>query len=285
MRNTAFAFALVALLAAGPARAHDTWFQPLGDGGVLALGTGTRFPVQDFAIGAEQLVQHGCRDARGRAVPLVPLRTVRSALWLQPAPAAADCWAQLQPFEIELTPAIVAVYLDEIHASAAVRAAWADQQARGLPWRERFTKHARIVRSASGAAALPSALGLDLLMAGEGPAQPGDTLRFQLLRDGRPLGGQALELVDADGRCGGWRHTDADGRVVFTVPAPGRWLLRGTELRPVADRPGEWDSRFVTLAFEVAQNGNTLNSNSRSASHTAASAAISAEPPVNTTRR
>jgi hypothetical protein len=35
------------------------------------------------------------------------------------------------------------------------------------------------------------------------------------------------------------------------VPLAGRWILRGTDLRACAERPGTWDSRFVTLAFGV----------------------------------
>jgi hypothetical protein len=37
------------------------------------------------------------------------------------------------------------------------------------------------------------------------------------------------------------------------APLPGRWLLRGTELRLSQERPDTWDSRFVTLAFDVAR--------------------------------
>ena len=64
--------------------------------------------------------------------------------------------------------------------------------------------------------------------------------------------GQWIELVDASGISGGWQRSDADGRVQVVPPAPGRWLLRGTELRPDAEDPERWVSRFVTLALEVA---------------------------------
>jgi len=68
-------------------------------------------------------------------------------------------------------------------------------------------------------------------------------------------------------------------------------LLRGTDLRPSSERPGTWDSRFITLAFEVAdapvqpaQNDSSLSSNARSANHSDASTAMAAEPPTNTPR-
>ena len=48
-----------------------------------------------------------------------------------------------------------------------------------------------------------------------------------------------------------WLQTDAQGRVRAQAPSPGRWVLRGTDLRLSATRPDAWESRFVTLAFEV----------------------------------
>ena len=73
---------------------------------------------------------------------------------------------------------------------------------------------------------------------------------FRLLQDGRPLAGQALELIAENASFGIWRRSDAEG--VVTVPAlpAGRWVLRGTHLSLAAD--GRWHSAFVTLAFEVA---------------------------------
>jgi hypothetical protein len=35
------------------------------------------------------------------------------------------------------------------------------------------------------------------------------------------------------------------------LPFGGRWLLRGTDLRPSATRPDSWESRFVTLTLEA----------------------------------
>jgi hypothetical protein len=79
----------------------------------------------------------------------------------------------------------------------------------------------------------------------------GDRLAFQVLRDGQPLADFAVELRSATVRFGQWGRTDADGRVEFKPPLPGRWLLRGVDLRVSATDPDAWDSRFVTLAFEV----------------------------------
>jgi hypothetical protein len=235
---------VAAWLAAAPAAAHDTWFAPQPDG-TLALGTGNRFPVQETAVGPEYLERQGCRVGNGDAAaarPMQPLHHTEQALLLRPAAGARSCWAQLLPLDIELTPPLVAVYLDEIQAPAWARQAWARQRAEGLPWRERYVKHARIELAPDAA---PVPLALDLVRS----AGADGGLRFQLLQDGRPLPGQALELVAENAPFGIWRRTDAQGGVSVPALPAGRWVLRGTHLRLADD--GRWHSSFVTLAFAV----------------------------------
>lgn len=265
-----------------PARAHDTWWAPLpaterGEA-VLALGTGNRFPVQDSLIPLQQVAQSGCVASQGeqpggsatRGWPLrwtadrpdaLLLRTTRPV----PATVALSCWAQMTPVDVRIDKAdIVNTYLAEIHATPAVRERWAALQARGLPWLETFVKHARtelnpplpgpasdLATSVVPTPAIPG-LGLDVRI--ESPRRPlraGDTLRAQVLRDGQPLAGQAMELRSDLSPLGLWRSTDAQGRLEITLPLAARWLLRGVDLRPSAQHADQWDSRFVTLAFEV----------------------------------
>jgi hypothetical protein len=231
-----------ALVAAAPALAHDTWFAPQAQD-VLALGTGNRYPVQETAVGREYLERQGCHTAAGTESTMQPLRHTGQALMLRPTAQARSCWAQLVPLDIELAPPLVAVYLDEIRAPAWVREAWARQQAEGRPWRERYVKHARIDLAPDAA---PAPMAMDILrsVAADG------SLRLQLLHEGRPLAGQALELIAENAPVGIWRHSDGQGVVAVPALPPGRWLLRGTHLRLDAD--GLWHSAFVTLAFEVA---------------------------------
>jgi hypothetical protein len=265
MRRLFFLSLALWLMAAG-ARAHDTWFQPgprARDGSApLALGTGNRFPRQEFSVGEASLQQRGCRtrESRPATLPLLTVRDTEQALVLRAPGRAArawtSCWAQQQPFEIELPPEKVEVYLAEIRPPENVLASWADMKARGLPWRERYAKHARIELGARGTpAAAPHATGMAmdvLLEAAHEPLRAGDTARFQVLRDGHPLAGLAVALHGDASPIALWGRTGADGRVSLRVPLPGRWILRGTDLRRAEDRPDTWDSRFVTLAFSVA---------------------------------
>ena len=248
---------------AGVATAHDSWFEPLPTARRgehwLALGTGNQFPLRETAISAEYLQQQGCRHGDGESTPLAALRTTANALILRAASHAADassCWVQLTPFQIEIPPDKVALYLDEVRPAQPVLDAWAAMQARGLPWKERYTKHARIElhgAAAQGAVATSAVgMGMDVLLsAARAPLQAGDSLNFQLLRDGQPLPDFAVELRHEGQPSGLWLRTDGRGRLHFKPAQAGRWLLRAIDLRLSVDTPDTWDSRFVTLAFSV----------------------------------
>ena len=259
------ALLLLALGASG-AQAHDTWFEALPEPKTgelrLALGTGNRYPVHEVSIGAASVEAAFCRGAGGTVQPLRPLQGGRRALQLglqAPAGTALSCWAQQAPQQLTLARASdkIPLYLDEIKAPAAVRQRWAALSARGLPWQETYTKHARIERGASAPKPLP--LGLDIVLDSAAPPA-GGKLGLRVLRQGQPLAQFAVELVHAGSGLGFWLRTDEAGRAHVTVPLGGDWLLRGTDLRPHAHVQDAWESDFVTLAFTAVEtaNGNEL---------------------------
>ena len=265
--RNAVAFMLAAFTAC--AHAHDTWFAiraaTLPGTLVMALGTGNLFPVQEFPVDAGHLREHGCRQS-GQAVALKAFADTSASLLLSARPANAGsvtCWSELTSFEIELEPDKIDIYLDEIKASPLLRQRWASMQARGLRWRERYVKSARVEIAASVDAmaptpaatpATPAPMTMDvLLLSGLQPIRAGEPLAIQVLRDGVPLSGFAIELRgEAPGQTR-WFETDAHGRAFTRAPSAGSWIWRGTDLRVSATDPGVWESRFVTLAFEVLQ--------------------------------
>lgn len=255
------------LLVHGPlTHAHDTWFSSLpaaqtGGPTRLALGTGNRYPVLEFNPQAISVAEAGCRSASGRPLALLPDAEAATHLVMRvrnpnDRVAARTCWAQLKPFEVVLSADKVSAYFREIRPSDAVRQAWARLQQRGIPWQERYTKHARIelapAADVTTAATEPSPLGMDaLLLTPPAEVRPGATLAFVVLRDGQPLADFPVELVSERQRFGIWRQTDGQGRVSAPVPFSGRWILRGTDLALSATQPDRWESHFITLAFEV----------------------------------
>jgi hypothetical protein len=245
-----FAF-LAAALALAPADAHDTWFARQADG-TLTLATGNRFPVGELAVDTKYFARHGCRGEPGGVAPLAsPLVLVRytdtASVLRAPAPGTQACWVQLEPFEFELPADKIEVYFKEIRPSAAVLQAWAQLRARGLPFIERYTKSARIDLGVSNA---PVGTAMDVLRETPAP-KAGAEAMFQVLREGKPLADFNVELVNERSPIGLWHRTDAEGRVRARLPLPGRWLLRGTDLRVSERDATKWESQFITYAFDV----------------------------------
>jgi hypothetical protein len=248
--------------------AHDTWFEPLSRNArgelAMSLGTGDKFPAHDVAIGPDLMQSNGCRaaGASGKATRLRLLRSEdRSASYRVATGAAAGepvtCWMQMHPIELQVADATADQYLKEIGAGPALRAQWDAMRARGVGWHERYVKSARIEWAGGDGVSgplrtEPVGTPMDVLMSA--PRQPvlvGDTVSFQVLRDGEALSDLPVEFVNDVSPIGLWRRTDAQGRVTMTLPLAGKWMLRGTDLRLSAANPDFWESRFVTLTFEV----------------------------------
>lgn len=247
------------------ARAHDTWFEPLSRNArgdvALALGTGDKFPKHEVGISAELVRTQACRRNAPKAEP-VRLRHLRDdthhSSWRSATGAAADegwsCWMQMHPIELQVSNENAELYLKEIGASAQLRAHWQALRARGVGWQERYTKTARIEWAAGPGALATQATGtpMDVLMsAPRQPLRAGDTVSFQVLREGQPLADLPVEFVNDVNPLGIWRRTDAQGRVSLPLPLAARWMLRGTDLRVAAHNADFWESQFVTLTFEV----------------------------------
>jgi hypothetical protein len=252
-------------LGAGLAHGHDSWLSPSRHDApagevALELATGSRYPLAEVAPAPASVLRPSCVDTAGRAVGLTPSRVQDQ--WLELAASRAQapgaCWLALAEAEIVIEPALVKVYLAEIQASPAIRETWQSLQARQLPWRERYRKFARIELPPASdlspvqwrALRQPVGLGLEIVVLGDQPIAVGQGLAFQVLRDGRPLAGLPVELVSERSPLGIWQRTDAQGVLRHALPFPGRWLLRGVDLRTSAADPTVWESRFTTLAIE-----------------------------------
>ncbi|MDH4061502.1 MAG: DUF4198 domain-containing protein [Aquincola sp.] len=256
MRRLPVLLSLVATAVAS--RAHDTWFEPLPARGevALALGTGNRFPVFDLAVDTKYFVKSGCRGGDGRSRALEWQRYTDKTTLLRVranGTPVSTCWIQLEPFEFELPQDKIEIYFREIRPSAAVLAAWAGLRARGLPFLERYTKNARIDLG-STTASQPTGTAMDVLReAPAGALAVGAEATLRVLREGKPLADFPVELVNERNPVGLWHRTDAEGRIRAKMPSPGRWILRGTDLRLSASDPTRWESQFITYAFEVAR--------------------------------
>jgi hypothetical protein len=261
-RVIAWTLAAGALCAAGGALAHDSWLAPASSsvgGTALVFSTGNRYPRGESAPAPDSVAAAACVDGKGQRHKL-NARAGRDpvALGMQStARGPAACWATLHPHEVTLDARLVDVYFREIRPPAEIRAAYAEQAQRGHGWHETYTKFARIERSngrtppeALRHLRAPAGLPLEVVILGDQPVAAGAELAFQVLASGRPVPGLALELVSERNPLGIWTQADAQGRIRFTPPFAGAWLVRGTLVEPEG-APGRWRSRFVTLAFEA----------------------------------
>lgn len=74
---------------------------------------------------------------------------------------------------------------------------------------------------------------------------------MQLLVEGRPVSAALVTAVSRGARLEG--RTDANGHVSFTIPSSGSWLIKTVHMaRPAmaGTPPADWESYWVTLAFE-----------------------------------
>jgi uncharacterized GH25 family protein len=261
MRVMRYTSALLLLLLAGRANAHDTWLLPdrfrVAKGESLGFGltSGMDFPAPETAVAADRLLSRSFRLAE-RVESLTPGKA-DLALRLSAAAAAegiAAVWVATRPRTLTLTPEQVDEYLAEVGATDTVGPLW--RKSGQTSWRETYAKLAktfvRVGEAADGSWAEPVGLSLELVPEAD-PTRlgVGDTLALRLLLDGRPLADFPVGAAPAVPGRPLLLRTDAQGRVSVRLSQPGPWMLRVTRIVPSALRAGEWDSAFTTLTLDV----------------------------------
>jgi len=249
------------LLLATPLLAHDTWITPdrfaahRGETIALHMTSGMEFPKLDTAIKPDRVARAVIRV--GRQSSAMKTRAGEHSLDFRiriRSTGVATVAVELQPKSIELTPAQVTEYLDEIGADADLRRLW-NERPEPKRWREIYTKHAKsfvLVDKADASWKEPVGLGLELLpLVNPTSLQAGDTLSIRLIESGKPLANFPVGVVHQADSHGTIVKTDSDGRVRVPLPKPGRYMLRATHLRPAQRADAEWISDFTTLTVNV----------------------------------
>lgn len=246
--------------------AHDTWLIPArfqiapGEAVTLDLTSGMEFPKLDVGPKRERIQAVVCRLA-GRTFELTDFEAAPNSLRIKavlPDPGVAALWVKSPPKEIELKPDQVQEYLDEIDAPAIVRQQWASAK-EPKRWRESYRKHSKTfvrVGDAKADASWREPVGMFLEEVPEKDPtalRAGDDFPVRVLKDGKPFADFSLGIVAEGDPKGSIQKTDGGGRVSFRLNKPGRWLLRGTDLRKSNKQHVDWESDFTTLTIEVAK--------------------------------
>jgi uncharacterized GH25 family protein len=243
--------------------AHDTWLIPedarvaTGAEIRLDLTSGMAFPALDSAISPERVVIAKSRLA-GTTLDIDDRRAGETSLTFAFTPNAsgiATVWVELGPRSLELTPAQVDEYLDEIGADVKLREL---AKRRGTArWREQYTKHTKTFVAVGtpkedAAGTEPVGLGLEIVPARDPTAfHAGDSLPLRVFRNGVPLPNFRVGALREGAVTAEYETTDIQGRALLKLPQAGRWLIRGTDLRPATSPDLEWESDFTTLTIDV----------------------------------
>ena len=248
---------LLALTLASSAFAHDTWIAPdqFGQCGAVTLHmtSAPEFGKLETPIEPSR-VQRAIIVIPHRRINMTPVVAKRSLDFNVDVPEEGMSIAavELAPKTIDLTPAQVTEYLDEIGASDDIRA---QRNAHPGRWRETYTKHAKtfIRCSGRGDAYLSLDMGFEMIPQGTDPTalKAGDTMRVVLVAPKQPPVVAPI-VVEREGA----------GRVATVMPGkdriaaikfdqPGRYMLSATWLRPGDGNAADWVSDFTTLTFDV----------------------------------
>jgi uncharacterized GH25 family protein len=252
---------ILALLTATALLGHDTWIAPdrfaarRGDTITVHMTSGMAFPKLDTAIKPDRveraLMRLGNRSSKITAHAAAHSLDFQARVHRK---GVATLAVELQPKSIELTPAQVTEYLDEIGADADLRRLWNDRQ-EPKRWREIYTKHAKsfvLIEKADDSWKEPIGLVLEFvpLMNPTG-LHAGDSLPVRLIEGGKPLADFSVGVVRGEDARGTIVTTDADGRATIPLPRSGRYMVRATHIRPAQRADADWTSDFTTLTVNV----------------------------------
>lgn len=158
----------------------------------------------------------------GSTFAIVRRTPVKGALRLEavlPRRGVAAIWITLKPRTLELTPSQIQEYLNEIGAPDSIRALY-PPTGPNPRWRETYVKQAKTFITVGKLLAdtswkVPVGTSFEIVP-GTDPRtiESGDTVEFQLLRNGLPFGNFPVGSV-GDGTPPILRRTDVDGRVRF----------------------------------------------------------------------
>jgi uncharacterized GH25 family protein len=263
MRRPRFFSALFLILILSIASlAHDTWLLPRqafvapGTRVLLDLTSGMKFALIDFAIKPDRIDVARCR-LNGKTFEIEERTSGAKSLQLSvtlPDPGIATIWVELGPKSLELTPKQVQEYFAELNASRELRQVWASA-GKARRWRELYVKHAKTFVAVGANTADESwqqPVGMALEIVPEtNPAslRAGDDFPVRVLRNGTPLANFSLGIIREGNTLPRFKTTDAAGRATFRLARPGKWLLRGTDLRQSTKPDTEWESDFTTLTI------------------------------------
>jgi len=244
--------------------AHDTWLAPrtfnaaLKAKAYLDLTSGMAFPSLGTSIRPDRIDVARVR-LNGKPDDLTSHSSLRHSLAFLTQfnePGIATCWVELKPRQLELTPKLVEEYFAEIDATKEVRDEWNNMKGQKR-WREIYVKHAKTFiavgdNGKDNSWSEPVGMALEIVpLNNPTTLKAGQPFSLRVLKDGQPYPNFRVGIVFVGNSKGEFRTTDSEGRADFQLPRPGKYLLRGTNLRRSTKPDLEWESDFTTLVIQA----------------------------------
>jgi uncharacterized GH25 family protein len=249
---------IVVCATAFPAAAHDFWIEPstfrpaVGTTFTTGLRVGQDFlgdPVPRVTAGIDRFF---VRDAEGeREVIGRENRDPAGYVHIE-VPGLAIVGYRSKPSRLDLD----AVKFEEFLRQEGLEAISALRATRGestKPDHEIFSRCAKALIVAGGAqpSGYDKVLGFRLELVPE-TSPYGARSRFRLLYEGKPLqGALVIALSQSEGAARMLARTDRQGRVEFSFPRNGVWLVKSVHMIPAPAASGvEWESLWASVTFE-----------------------------------
>lgn len=247
----------------GSLAAHDLWIEPTAFSSDLGRVVGVKLRVGDHFRGdpvprsEESIEQFVVADSTGRRQIVGRDGSDPAGLFRVTAPGLLVVGYRSRPNAITVPAEKFTQYLKEegLDHILALRARLNQSNA---DVREIFSRSVKslVLSGPSAAGQTDRALGFTLELVAEGNAsesKAGAELPVRLIYEGQPLAGA---LVVAMNQRDPWKRlgarSDRDGRVRFTLPMDGVWMIKAVHMvRAPAESGAEWASYWASLTFQI----------------------------------
>lgn len=271
-------FTVVALTAVAVAfsatalAAHDFWIIPdafriaTGQPLMIRTATGTKFPVSESAVRADQVAEARVLGATPAAdQPLGAFSIAGKSLIVEHRPSANGQRVvafSLQPTSRRISGEGLAKYL-RLEGAPLIPERYGKEGR--LPTDSvllRSTKYAKVLvevgRGGPVAFGRPATHGLEIIpLSDPSAAKAGDSLALRVIAAGQPLPGAQVHAGRApvEGEVKGADLdlvTDANGVVRVPIARAGTWNVRTAHAAPAVSAPATWDVWWATFVFSSA---------------------------------
>jgi len=255
--------AIATLLICNVAMAHDFWIEPstfrptAGQNFTLTLLVGQDFAGDPVVRSSQLMESFTIRDAAGeRPVPGFENQDPAGIQRLE-APGTATIGYLSKPYPLQLEAGKFEDFLrlEDLPEISVARAKRGETQ---KPDRERFFRFAKAIVRTKDAPSAPTAklsqpFGYRYELIPESDPMANAPLRVRLLFEGKPLANALVVAIQRDDPASSRlkARTDAAGRVTFSLPKGGVWMVKSVRMVPApAGLNIDWESLWASLTFE-----------------------------------